>query len=148
MRASLCALAIVGALSITPALSSADPPSGIETPPSAVVSASDVKKALHEIRKSWGDFNGCDRENLCGVYFDTYGVALTFGDGSIAPFAHVRRQTLSQHDCIINAREALEHGDRGLAVQWVMAAKADNAPVRSWMSDHPDAVVAALHHCC
>lgn len=155
MRAPLRVLVIAGALSISAVLcpvmaqseAPAAPPAG--APPSgAVVPAGDVKKALKAIRVSWRNFNGCDRQNLCGVYFDTFGVALTFNDGTITPFSHVRRRTLSPHDCIINAREALDHGDRGLAVQWVMAAKAEEIAERTWMSDHPDAVVAALHDCC
>lgn len=152
MRALLCAFAIAGALAITAAPSLVAAQSGTaatdDAPPSASVPVSDVKKALAEIRISWRNFNGCDRQNVCGVYFDTFGVALTFNDGTITPFAHLRRHTLSPHDCIINAREALDKGDRGLAVQWVMAAKAEDARLRSWMSDHPDAVVAALHQCC
>jgi hypothetical protein len=140
MRAPLRVLVIAGALTISAVL--------CPVWAQSEVPAGDVKKALTEIRRSWGNFNGCDRQNLCGVYFDTFGVALTFMDGTITPFSHVRRRTLSAHDCIINAREALDHGDRGLAVQWAMAAKAEEPAVRNWMSDHPDAVVAALHDCC
>jgi hypothetical protein len=114
----------------------------------AVVPASDVKKALAAIRSSWKNFNGCDRQNVCGLYFDTFGIALEFNDGTIAPFSHLRRHLLSAHDCILNARAALEEGDRGLAVQWAMAAKAEDPPQRNWMSEHPDAVVEALHQCC
>jgi len=152
MRAPLRALAIAGALMTAaagPVLAQSDAASASAAPPAATaVPASDVKKALVEIRESWRDFNGCDRQNLCGVYFDSFGVALEFNDGTIAPFAHERRHLLSQHDCIIKAREALDHGDRGLAVQWIMAAKELNPPVRAWVSDHPDAVVEALHQCC
>ncbi len=155
MRAPLRVLAIAGALTISAALcpvlaqsDTAAAPQAESAPPAAVVPAGDVKKALTEIRSSWRNFNGCDRQNLCGVYFDTFGVALTFNDGTITPFSHLRRRTLSPHDCIINAREALDHGDRGLAVQWAMASKAEEIAVRTWMSDHPDAVVAALHDCC
>jgi len=110
----------------------------------AAVPAGDVKKALAEIRESWRDFNGCDRQNLCGVYFDSFGVALEFNDGTIAPFAHERLARLD--DAIV--REALDNGDRGLAVQWIMAAKELSPPLRAWVSDHPDAVVEALHQCC
>ena len=154
MRAPLRALAIAGALTMMAAsgsvLAQTDAASAQTAAPAAtaVVPPGDVKKALDEIRASWRDFNGCDRQNLCGVYFDSFGVALEFNDGTIAPFAHERRHLLSQHDCIIKAREALERGDRGLAVQWIMAAKELNPPLRAWMSDHPDAVVEALHQCC
>jgi hypothetical protein len=113
-----------------------------------VVPAGDIKTALTEIRISWKNFNGCDRQNVCGLYFDTFGVALEFNDGTIAPFSHERRHLLSAHDCILKAREALDQGDRGLAVQWVMAAEAQNPSQRNWMSTHPDAVVEALHQCC
>src|SRR5690349_15994171 len=154
MRAPLRALAIAGALMMAaagPVLAQYETAAPAKDAPSAAVAAvpaGDVKKALAEIRESWRDFNGCDRQNLCGVYFDSFGVALEFNDGTIAPFAHERRHLLSAHDCIIKAREALDHGDRGLAVQWIMAAKELNPPVRAWVSDHPDAVVEALHQCC
>jgi hypothetical protein len=75
-------------------------------------------------------------------------VALTFNDGSIVPFAHEQRLKASAHDCIVNARAALERGDRGLAVQWVMASYLRNDAFRSWIGDHPDTVVAALQRCC
>jgi hypothetical protein len=145
MRAPLCALVTAGVLTFVAAVRPVTAQSEVA---GVGVPAADIKKALTELRSSWRNFNGCDRQNLCGVYFDTYGVALTFNDGTIAPFAHLRRHTLSPHDCIINAREALDKGDRGLAVQWAMAAKAEDLPMRTWMSDHPDAVVEALHQCC
>lgn len=153
MRASFRALAIAGALTAMAALfpltaqsDAAD--AGGDAPRRAVASDADVKQALTEIRNSWRDFNTCDRSDVCSAYFDTFGVALTFADGSIAPFSHLRRRTLSAHDCIVNARAALEQKDRGLAVQWVMASQAEHPPLRSWMGDHPDAVIEALSHCC
>jgi hypothetical protein len=153
MRASLRALAIAGALITMAALfpltaqsDAAD--TGGDAPRQAVVSDADVKKALTEICSFRRDFNTCDRSDVCSAYFDTFGVALTFGDGSIAPFSHLRRRTLSAHDCIVNARTALEQKDRGLAVQWVMASQAEHPQLRAWMGDHPDAVVEALSHCC
>lgn len=141
MRASFRALAIAGALTTMAALFPL-------TAQSDAVSDADVKKALTEIRTSWRDFNTCDRSDVCSAYFDTFGVALSFGDGSIAPFSHLRRRTLSEHDCIVNARAALEQKDRGLAVQWVMASEVEHPQLRAWMGDHPDAVIEALHHCC
>jgi hypothetical protein len=151
MRAPLRVLAMAGALTISavlcPVLAQSEAPAD-RTPAGAAVAADEIKEALAEIRSAWRNFNGCDRQNVCGVYFDTFGVALQFNDGTLAPFSHLRRRTLSPHDCIINAREALDHGDRGLAVQWVMAAKAENLALRGWMSEHADAVVAALHQCC
>ncbi len=153
MRDSFRALAIVGALAAMAMLFPLTAQSDVadaeaDAPPRAIVSDADVKKALTEIRTSWRDFNTCDRSDVCSAYFDTFGVALTFGDGSIAPFSHLRRRTLSAHDCIANARAALEQKERGLAVQWVMASQAEHPQLRAWMGDHPDAVVEALSHCC
>ena len=153
MRASFRALAIASALTTMAALfpltaQSDVADTGTDAPRRVVVSDADVKKALTEIRNSWRDFNTCDRSDVCSAYFDTFGVALTFADGSIAPFSHLRRRTLSAHDCIVNARAALEQKDRGLAVQWVMAAQAEHPQLRAWMGDHPDAVIEALNHCC
>jgi hypothetical protein len=107
----------------------------------------DVKKALAEIKNSWRNYDHCDGSKLCSDYFDSFGVGLTFSDGQIAPFTHTRRLTASAHDCIVNARAALDHGDRGMAVQWVMASEPSSTR-RSWLGDHPDAVIEALHHCC
>jgi len=153
MRDSFRALAIVGALTTLAALfpltaqsDVADPGGDAASRP--IASDADVKRALTEIRTSWRDFNTCDRSDVCSAYFDTFGVALTFGDGSIAPFSHLRRRTLSAHDCIVNARAALEQKNRGLAVQWVMASQAVHPQLRAWMGDHPDAVIEALSHCC
>ncbi len=153
MRDSFRALAIAGALTTMAALfpltaQSDVADAGGDAARGVVVSDADVKKALTEIRTSWRDFNTCDRSDVCSAYFDTFGVALTFGDGSIAPFSHLRRRTLSAHDCIVNARAALEQKDRGLAVQWVMASQAEHPQLRAWMGDHPDAVIEALGHCC
>jgi len=149
MRDSFRALAIAGALTTMAALFPLTAQSDVaDSTPLAVVSEADVKRALTEIRTSWRDFNTCDRSDVCSAYFDTFGVALTFGDGSIAPFSHLRRRTLSAHDCIVNARAALEQKDRGLAVQWVMASQAMHPQMRAWMGDHPDAVIEALSHCC
>ncbi|HEY6923554.1 MAG TPA: hypothetical protein VI653_08805 [Steroidobacteraceae bacterium] len=153
MRASFRALALAGALTTMAALLPLTAQSDVadandDAAGPAVVSDADVKKSLTEIRNSWRDFNTCDRSDVCSAYFDTFGVALTFADGSIAPFSHLRRRTLSAHDCIVNARAALEQKDRGLAVQWVMASQAVHPLLRAWMGDHPDAVIAALNHCC
>jgi hypothetical protein len=122
----------------------------VAAPAGAIVAASDLKKALTEIKISWRTYDKCNQVKLCGAYFDSFGVGITFGDGSIAPFIRAQRLTASEHDCIVNARAALERGDRGLAVQWVMAAKLQMSPsVRNWLGDHPDAVVAALRsNCC
>lgn len=108
----------------------------------------DVKTALSEMTSAWHDYVRCNRPRSCSVYFESYGVALTFNDGTITPFSHTQRLAASGHDCIVNARAALAHGDRGLAVQWVMASNLQDLLVRNWMAEHPDAVIAALNRCC
>jgi len=75
-------------------------------------------------------------------------VAISFDDGSIAPFAHVQRLTATSRDCIKTAKALLEQGDRSLALQWVMAARIENKRVRDWLGNHPGAVLEALRHCC
>jgi hypothetical protein len=149
MRVLLRALVIFGALAIASALSSAvaQNESAAQTG-GAAVQDRDVKAALTEIISAWHDFAPCSRTQTCSMYFESYGVALTFNDGTIAPFAHTQRLTASAHDCIVNARAALASGDRGMAVQWVMASYVHDALFRNWLADHPDAVIAALHHCC
>jgi hypothetical protein len=120
-------------------------PAVAEAPkPSVVVPDDDLKSALSEIRNSWHDYNKCDRTSLCSQYFESYGVGLTFGDGTLVSFAHLQRLKASSHDCIVNARAALDKSDRALAVQWVMAARSTDPLTRNWLGDHPDAVVAAL----
>ena len=108
------------------------------------IPADDLKKAGSEIRASWHDYDKCTRSKVCSSYFESFGVGLTFGDGEIVPFAHVQRLTASRHDCIVNARDALDHGNRGMAVQWVMASQMLEPLDRNWLGDHPDAVLAAL----
>jgi hypothetical protein len=166
MRVALHVLAISGALAVAAgasfALSHSDGTSaevrpantdagtsaaGDAPPANDAVPQSDVKKALSEIKLSWRNYDRCDRSRFCSDYFDSFGVGLTFNDGLIAPFTHTQRLTASAHDCIVNARAALERGDRGMAVQWVMAAE-PSITRRTWLGDHPDAVIDALHHCC
>jgi hypothetical protein len=110
------------------------------------IPADDLKKAASEIRGSWHDYDKCTRSKVCMSYFESFGVGITFGDGEIVPFAHVQRLTASRHDCIVNARDALDHGDRGMAVQWVMASQMLEPLDRNWLGDHPDAVLEALRH--
>jgi hypothetical protein len=161
MRVSLRALAIFGALAIASALSSAvaQNESAAQTGDAAksdviantggaAVQDRDVKAALAEIISAWHDYGPCNRAKSCSLYFESYGVALTFNDGTIVPFAHTQRLAASAHDCIVNARTALASGDRGLAVQWVMASYLHDILFRNWLADHPDAVIAALHRCC
>jgi hypothetical protein len=165
MRASLRALAISSALISLLALSPAvaqDPaparkPAPAQNPPdadgaksadAAGVSERDVKTVLSELIAAWHNYDQCDRKKVCSASFESYGVALTFNDGTIVPFAHMQRQRASAHDCIVKARDALARGDRGLAVQWVMASYLHDDAFRNWLADHPDAVIAALHNCC
>lgn len=175
MRDSLRGLAISGALAVAAALlpaiartesltQDASPAQGAAPPPAASpaqparlapatgastavsVPSEDLKKAASEIRGSWRDYDKCTRSKVCSSYFESFGVGITFGDGEIVPFAHVQRLTASRHDCIVNARDALDRGDRGMAVQWVMASQMLEPLDRNWLGDHPDAVLEALRH--
>lgn len=110
--------------------------------------AADINTATVFVREAWNDFSHCRRPSACNVYFDTFGVAIPFTDGSIVPFAHIQRLGATSRDCIKMARTSLEQGDRSLAVQWVMAARIENKRVRDWLGSHPDAVVEALRRCC
>jgi hypothetical protein len=82
----------------------------------------------------------------CAAWFSSFGTALTFNDGTLAPLAHEQRLSLSGHDCIQRARAALHEGNRALAVQWVMAAHLNEPLIRNWLADHPDAVLEGLRH--
>jgi hypothetical protein len=169
MRDSLRVLAISGVLALAAALSpataqtegpapidnsspAADPAqtAGPALPASAQtltpVPDEDLKKALSEIRSSWRDYEKCSGSTVCNGYFESFGVGITFSDGTLAPFAHVQRLKTSRHDCIMNARDALDRGDRSMAVQWVMASQMREPLERNWLGDHPDAVLAALRH--
>jgi hypothetical protein len=162
MRDSLRGLAISGALAVVAAWSPAfaqtespvqdgaapaapaslAPATGTSTPVS--IPDEDLKKATSEIRRAWHDYDKCTRSKVCSSYFESFGVGITFGDGEIVPFAHVQRLTASRHDCIVNARDALDRGDRSMAVQWVMASRMLEPLDRNWLGDHPDAVLEAL----
>jgi hypothetical protein len=154
MRVSLCALVICGALStasvLQPALAQSE---GAAQGAAAVkrddgFTERDVKTAMSELISAWHNYQPCNRAKLCSAYFESYGVAITFNDGTIAPFSHTQRLRATGHDCIVRALTALDHGDRGMAVQWVMASYLHDALYRNWLADHPDAVIAALHGCC
>jgi hypothetical protein len=174
MRESLRVLSISGALAVAAALSPAiaqteslaqdgspaqaltpaqptgaqpeslAPPTSTSTP--IVIPADDLKQAESEIRASWHDYEKCAHSKVCSAYFESFGVGITFGDGEIVPFRHLQRLTTSRHDCIQNARDAAARGDRGLAVQWVMASQSLEPLDRNWIGDHPDAVLEALRH--
>ena len=104
--------------------------------------------AMGHVREAWNDYSHCRRPSACNAYFETFGVAISFGDGSIAPFTHVQRRTATSRDCIRTARVYLDQGDKSLAVQWVMASRIENTRVRDWLGNHPEAVLEALRHCC
>ncbi len=165
MRDSLRVLAISGVLAVAGALSPAiagdkamaqaqSAPSTAQlagpTPSasSAPVPDADLKKALAEIRAAWRNYEKCDRSKVCSAYFESFGVGLSFNDGTIVSFAHVQRLTASKHDCIVNAHDALDRGDRAMAVQWVMASQMLEPLDRNWVGDHLDAVIEALRRCC
>jgi hypothetical protein len=126
------------------------PTAGAAPPASAgsstLIPGDDLRKALSKIRSSWHDYEKCSRSKVCDDYFESFGVGITFSDGTLAPFAHVQRLKASRHDCIVNAREALDRGDRSMAVQWVMASQMLEPLDRNWLGDHPDAVLEALRH--
>jgi hypothetical protein len=168
MRDSLRLLAISGVLAIaaasviaqtegpaptdssSPAADPAQTRGGAALPASAGSSTpipdDDLRKALSEIRSSWHDYEKCSRSKVCSDYFESFGVGITFNDGTLVPFAHVQRLNASRHDCIVNARDALDRGDRSMAVQWVMASRLLEPLDRNWLGDHPDAVLEALRH--
>jgi hypothetical protein len=113
---------------------------------STPVAKADIKKAISHIRRAWGSDAPCSGAARCAAYFESFGAALMFSDGTIVPLAHEQRLNRSGHDCIQEARASLHQGNRALAVQWVMAAHLDNPLTRNWLADHPDAVLEGLSH--
>ena len=111
--------------------------------PSVAIPSADVKKAISILRRSTRDYAACTRIKTCSAYFDSFGVAFSFADGSIAAYSHEQRGQISGHDCVVKARNALSGGERSMAVQWMMAAQADILN-RNWIADHPDAMLEAL----
>jgi hypothetical protein len=107
----------------------------------------ETKQVLKPLREAWRDHSPCWSVSVCDSYFDSFGVALLFADGTTAPFQHVQRLTISAHDCLENAKDYLARGERGLAVQWAMASQR-SASVRDWMREHPDDVIELLRNCC
>lgn len=102
----------------------------------------DVNHALLHVQWAANDRGSCKRALKCLTHFNSVGV--TFKDGSFGPFAKVWRGMRSGRSCIENALAALKRGQRGLAVEWVMASQVHNDPVRRWLHEHPDAVIGAL----
>jgi hypothetical protein len=119
-----------------------------QTPDPAAPTEKDVAVAIGYVKDAWNDFTHCRRASACNTYFESFGVAIPFGDGSIVPFSHVQRRTATSRDCIKTAKAYQDHGDKSLAVQWAMAARIENTRVRDWLGSHPDAVLEALRHCC
>jgi len=161
MRTMVRALAVSGALIVTsivpamdqgqtPADVAAAPPGGASPAASASapapVSKADIKKVIARIRRAYRNSVPCRDDARCATYFESFGVALTFNDGTIVPFAHEQRLERSGRDCIQEARAAWRGGNRALAVQWVMAAYIDDPLTRNWFADHPDAVLEGLRH--
>jgi hypothetical protein len=141
-------LLMSAAHSQTPAPAPAPAPPSASQPLIAAPSEADVAVAIRYIKEAWNDFTHCRRSSVCNAYFEAFGVAISFADGSFAPFSHVQRLTATSHDCIKTAKALQEQGDKILAVQWVMASRIENTRVRDWLGAHPDAVLKALHHCC
>jgi hypothetical protein len=110
--------------------------------------AAEVAAATNYIEQAWKDFSHCRRASACNTYFESFGVAISFADGSIAPFSHVQRLTATSHDCIKTAKAYLHQGDKSLALQWAMASRIENTRVRDWLGNHPEAVLEALRRCC
>lgn len=107
-----------------------------------VVPGDDVDTAWVNISWAWNDDGPCTNFLLCWTYIDSVGIK--FSDGTIGPFANIYRDGKSAHSCIASALDALKSGDRGLAVEWVMASQIHNRPVFDWLKNHPDAVIDAL----
>lgn len=110
----------------------------------ANVDRADVVQATNYLKAAAVDFTNCRRPSACYAYFDSFGVAIPFADGSIVPFSHVQRLSATSRDCVKKAKALQEEGDRSLAVQWAMAARIENRTVRDWLGSHPDAVLEAL----
>ena len=104
--------------------------------------APDVAFAFSNIQWANGNTGPCTQFWLCLTYINEVGIK--FSDGNFGPTIGVWRGLSSAHDCIQNAKHALSEGKKGLAVEWVMASQIHNPPVKDWLRDHGDAVVAAL----
>jgi hypothetical protein len=104
----------------------------------------DVVQAATYLKSAAADFTNCRRASACKIYFDSFGVAIPFADGSIVPFSHVQRLSATSRECVKKAKVLEEEGNRSLAVQWAMAARIENRTIRDWLGSHPDAVLEAL----
>jgi hypothetical protein len=107
----------------------------------------DRSQAGKSLTEAWHDRFRCLADDFCASYFDSFGVALVFADGTASPYEHLQRGETSGHNCIKLAKSYLAKGDRGRAVQWAIASQR-SASVRDWMREHPDEVLELLHRCC
>jgi hypothetical protein len=107
----------------------------------------DRNQVTGPMNQAWHDRFRCMPVDVCNSYFDSFGVALVFADGSTHPLEHLRRGDTSGHDCLKRAKDYLARGDRIRAVEWAIASQT-SAKVRDWMLDHPDEVLELLHDCC
>ena len=147
-----CLVPLIALLIVSAARSQTPVPDPADAPAAqahdAVPSEADINTATSYLKDAWNDYSQCRRPSACNAYFESFGVAISFGDGSIAPFTHTQRRTATSRDCIKNAKAYLEQGNKSLAVQWAMASRIERIGVRDWLGNHPDAVVEALRHCC
>jgi len=149
MKAIVRTLVVSGILIVTSSVAAGEIPVDVAasaTSAPAPVSKADIRKAISRIRHAYRKDVPCGEAAYCTTYFESFGVALTFNDGTIEAFAHEQRLKRSGHDCIQEARVALDEGNRALAVQWTMAAYLDDPLTRNWLADHPDAVLEGLRH--
>jgi hypothetical protein len=116
-------------------------------PGAATAQDVDRNQVIRPLRDAWLDRAPCEPAVFCNSYFDSFGVALLFADGSARPFEHEKRSSASAHDCIKRAKNYLAQGDRTRAVEWAMASQR-SVTVRDWMRDHPDDVIELLRDCC
>jgi hypothetical protein len=149
MQALLQALAVAGALTVAAGVAAIGPgetPADVVAHATTPVPKADLRKASSRLHRAYRKDVPCRDVARCAVYFETFGAALTFNDGTIAPFAHEQRLERSDRGCIQEARAALTRDDRAMAVQWAMAAYIDDPLTRNWLADHPDAVLEGLRH--
>src|ERR1700761_8077655 len=89
-------------------------PNSDQVPTQATTAPADVAQAIAYLRAAASDFTNCRRPSACKTYFDTFGVAIPFADGSIVPFAHVQRLSTTSRECIRKAKSLQEEGNRSL----------------------------------
>lgn len=105
----------------------------------------DASRAFADVNWAWSDRGPCSDVLLCATYLGDFSIKLHL-DGTITPVLHVQRLTTSAHDCIQRALEALAHGDKALAVSWVVATQLHNQDEMDWLGTHSNLVVSTLDH--